>query len=301
MKGVSYIITVYNKAPCLAELVVSLKAQVGNFEREFIFIDDGSTDNSLEVLQKLLKDLPGPRVVSQKNKGPSCALNAGLAIAKYDWSYLVDGDDCLHPEATETLLELAEKSGAQVVSGRHSNNPEKDAWRFDDRVNIYDDALAQALRFHPIGASTTMIDRKLALKALGCDERIFVQDYSLALRVSRYAKFAKINKLIAHNISNDYMRVSHNKAQENHDTAAARYFFLNENLDIDYDYKYLVLHLFLRKAWKWHIKHKGALAFWSKHFWRYIASRFDFGFKDEIIMKWMKEGLEVYEGARGAK
>lgn len=294
MNSISYIVTVYNKASALPEVIRSLKAQEGDFEREYIFVDDGSTDDSLDVIKTLCPDAV---IISQANQGPSVAVNVGLKMATKQWIYLVDGDDCLYPNATQTLLDVALEYDSKIVCGRHSNNPSKDAWRFDGSIQIHDDPLRKALQFYTLGASTTIIDRELVVKVGGCDERVFVQDYSLALRLSRLAnKFVSVNKLISHNVDAGQKRLSGNKLQENHDTAAARYLFVRDNLDISYEYKYLVLRLFLRKAFKWHLRHGGVRTIWSKHMWRYLVSMIDLGFDDENVIGWMKEGLEVYQG-----
>jgi hypothetical protein len=141
------------------------------------------------------------------------------------------------------------------------------------------------------------VERKVALESGGCDERVFVQDYSIALRLSRAVdRFVLVNKLVGRNVDAGQQRLSGNKLQENHDVAAARYFFIKDNLDMPYDYKYLTLKLFLRKAFKWHLRHGGLKALWSKHLWRYLITRTDRGFDDEKIVRWMKEGLSVYVG-----
>ena len=54
MNGVSYIVTVYNKASFLPATIAALAAQQGDFEREFIFVDDGSTDGSIDQLRQLV-------------------------------------------------------------------------------------------------------------------------------------------------------------------------------------------------------------------------------------------------------
>ena len=51
MTGVSYIITVYNKAPFVAYMLAGLKSQSGDFEKQFIFINDGSTDESMQIIR----------------------------------------------------------------------------------------------------------------------------------------------------------------------------------------------------------------------------------------------------------
>ena len=57
MSSVSFIIPVYNKSSFLKYVIKCLKNQSGDFEREFIFVDDGSTDNSYEIISSLTKDL----------------------------------------------------------------------------------------------------------------------------------------------------------------------------------------------------------------------------------------------------
>lgn len=178
---------------------------------------------------------------------------------------------------------------------RHSNNPKKERKVFDDKITIYEDSLSKAIDFYPIGASTAIIDRMLMLSVSGCDERIFVQDYSIALRIAQYTKFLSINALVSYNIDQSQSRLSSNKLQENHDTAAARAFYMLDNMKIDYKYKYIGLRKQLRKAWSWHRKQKAIPSIFSKHFVRYIISRFDFCYSDEIITKWFTESLDVYD------
>ena len=54
MTSVSFVIPVYNKATYLKEVIQSLRSQNGDFEREYI-LNDGSTDNSLEILKNVKK------------------------------------------------------------------------------------------------------------------------------------------------------------------------------------------------------------------------------------------------------
>lgn len=297
MYEVSYIITVYNKAQCLEDVIRSIKHQVGEIDAEYIFVDDGSTDNSLETLHAICRDLPNAIITSQKNQGPSVAINTGLKLATKKWIYLGDGDDYIYPDTTITLLQLAERYDSKMCHGGHSNDPKNDKRSFNQAVTIYNDALEKALSFYPCGVRCIM-KRELMLQVLGCDERIFIQDYSIALRISLYTKFVVINKLISYNVDLGQERLSSSKLQENHDTAAARYFFIKDHMDIGYKYKVLALRKQMTKAWSWYRKQSMIPRLWSKHFLRYIASKFNLSFNNDTIERWMRESLEVYDKSK---
>jgi len=90
MPRVSVIIPTHNRARFLAESIQSVLAQTFD-NLETIVVDDGSTDNTREVVGNFL----GPRVkyVYQENQGASAARNAGILIATGDFIALLDSDD----------------------------------------------------------------------------------------------------------------------------------------------------------------------------------------------------------------
>jgi len=115
--AVSFVLTVYNKRRYLADVLASVAAQAGGFEREVIIVDDGSTDGSREMLESLGQHLPGLRLITQPNQGPSIATNRGLAAASMPLVKLLDGDDVLAPDATQHLIECMECLGVEVMIG----------------------------------------------------------------------------------------------------------------------------------------------------------------------------------------
>lgn len=87
--SVTVIIPAYNCATYVAEAIDSVLAQ--DYEtRELIVVNDGSTDDTLEVLRSYGNQI---RVLDQKNGGPAAARNAGLSAARGDYIAFLDGDD----------------------------------------------------------------------------------------------------------------------------------------------------------------------------------------------------------------
>ena len=64
--GVSFVVPVYNKAAYLPDVLAAIRAQRGDFAWQYIFVDDGSTDDSLAILERLTAGgTTGLRVVPQ--------------------------------------------------------------------------------------------------------------------------------------------------------------------------------------------------------------------------------------------
>ena len=93
----SVIIPVYNTAKWLRESLDTILAQ-NAFELEIICIDDGSTDESLEILREYEKKYP-VKVITQENQGPSAARNTGLDAANGEYIWFFDSDDTINPNA----------------------------------------------------------------------------------------------------------------------------------------------------------------------------------------------------------
>jgi glycosyltransferase involved in cell wall biosynthesis len=113
MKKVSVIIPVYNAAKYIADTVQSVLAQTyENFE--VLIVDDGSTDNSIEICQQLTD--PRIRIIRQTNRGVSSARNTGIRNAKGDYLAFIDGDDLWLPEKLEKHVQHLDTSSNVGVS-----------------------------------------------------------------------------------------------------------------------------------------------------------------------------------------
>lgn len=114
MGPVSIVVPAYNEAANIAATVRSL---VGSDypELEVIVVDDGSTDNTAQIVWDL--GLPEVRVVRQPNAGKPAALNTGIAHAAYDLIVLVDGDTVFAVDAVGRLVQPFADPKVGAVSG----------------------------------------------------------------------------------------------------------------------------------------------------------------------------------------
>lgn len=71
---------------------------------EVVIVDDGSTDNSIDIIKKILNDALNISVISQTNKGVSAARNAGLSCARGQYIWFVDPDDWISYNALDVLF-----------------------------------------------------------------------------------------------------------------------------------------------------------------------------------------------------
>lgn len=111
---VSVIMPVYNTSQYLAASMDSILGQsMANLE--LICIDDGSTDDSLTILNKYQALDSRVRVISTVNQGQGAARNIGIEMAQGKYIYFMDSDDLLVKDALSVLTEKAEKTGSQIV------------------------------------------------------------------------------------------------------------------------------------------------------------------------------------------
>lgn len=193
---ISVIIPTYNRAAFICKTVESvLKQTFTGFE--LIVVDDGSTDNTEELLEKFSK-FPNFRYFFQPNKGRSIARNMGSSLAKGEWIMYLDSDDYLVEDALDKLYRLAlEAKESDMVFANFlyvSNNREhtKQGHLFTGKSlnrNLFADLVAQRYCFTKTGAY--LVKKKLDQEVGG-----FVtafepgEDYDYALKLLSRAKLS---------------------------------------------------------------------------------------------------------------
>ena len=115
---VTLILPVYNVEDYLEDCLLSIRAQRWP-NLEIIAVNDGSTDSSLEILERFAESTPFLRVITKVNGGLGAARNTGLdAIESTDYVMFADSDDLLPVGSIERFVRQAEASGNPLVVGK---------------------------------------------------------------------------------------------------------------------------------------------------------------------------------------
>lgn len=113
---ISVVVPVYNTSIYLKECLESLIGQTYK-DLEIICINDGSTDNSLEILKEFQKKDNRIKIITQENQGLSAARNKGISEAKGEYISFIDSDDWIDLNFYEKLINALEEQNADIAAG----------------------------------------------------------------------------------------------------------------------------------------------------------------------------------------
>ncbi len=114
MVKVSVVVPIYNVEDYLEDCLNSLVNQTLE-DIEIICINDGSTDNSLDIINKYAEKDDRMTVITQENGGHAVATNRGMSMAKGEYLYLMDSDDIVELNTLEDTYKLAEEKNLDFV------------------------------------------------------------------------------------------------------------------------------------------------------------------------------------------
>lgn len=112
---ISIVIPIYNTSSMLSKCLDSVVHQTYT-NLEIILVNDGSTDNSLEIIMSYKETDARIKVVNKENGGLSSARNAGLKIATGRYVLHIDSDDWIELNMCESLISVAEGADVDIVS-----------------------------------------------------------------------------------------------------------------------------------------------------------------------------------------
>lgn len=195
---ISIILAVYNKADFLRATLASLLAQDGagqDFVLDFVLVDDASRDDSLAVIEDFFREHPAAYAIvrNEQNAGPSVRLNQGMRAASGDFLFVFDADDIAPCNVLQTMLAELQSKQLDYIYGRSQKTAlpavEAAALRLPQVSGVL--VSEEPLRFtleKGIVLPIVLVRREVALRSGGCDEAVFVQDESLALRLALAGK-----------------------------------------------------------------------------------------------------------------
>lgn len=199
---ISVIIPTYNYGEYVSEALDSVLAQTYK-DYEIIVIDDGSTDNTKDIVGKYIENSIGNiKYIYQENKGVSNARNTGIKNARGEYIAFLDADDIWFPDKLELQMDLFEKNPelGLVFCNTFSFNEHSSSKKTGFQLNPAGEPakILQSLVIRNRISTNTVIVKKRYFDKTGLfDEDLrFGEDYDMWLRIAKYYKVDYLNTVL---------------------------------------------------------------------------------------------------------
>jgi hypothetical protein len=204
--SISVIIPAYNRANLLRLVIESVLSQTQPVE-EILVIDDGSRDNTAEMVQQSISTKPAwrgrVRYHYQENQGQSAALNNGIARAKGEWLGFTAQDDLWLPWKLEwqvRALQQHPECGLCFTDAWFMNNPymKKPLFEFaqsklDGAVGVIESPAEMIVGRHPIWTQTVIARADIVRRIEGFDSFLrYSEDHDFLFRMGLQTKFCYV-------------------------------------------------------------------------------------------------------------
>ena len=196
----SYIVPVYNVEAYLDKCLQSLYNQsLELVDFEVVIINDGSSDNSLKIIEKYRSLYQNITLIDQENQGLSVARNNGIGQAKGDYILCVDSDDFLIQDSISNLLQKAIDLDLDVLRGEYRycddagnflllDDTKRHRYQYSYKI-IDGDLLFQCIYCKEFYIPLLLIRRSLLLEnRLYFREHVYFEDIEFAFKLSLLAK-----------------------------------------------------------------------------------------------------------------
>ena len=291
---VSFVMTVYNKEYYLPSVIRALLNQTGLKNPEYIFVDDVSTDKSVEIIREMTKGIKNVKIFANtENRGISVRINQGISAAEGKYTRMLDSDDIFPLDSTQKMVQLAEELSADMVYGtftKTGKEPTELEHEFMNDNFTYDfdkDALRTVLtgRFTRMGQ---LIRTEVLQKAGGADERVFIQDESIPLRAALHARgIVKIHDNVVL-VPKELGNFSGNKVQLDNDRFMAYCYMILDNPQLPADIRKMLYARALSAYWKF-VKKTSRLPYLKAVFFKYLISKVNPRLPDIQYLKKMQK------------
>ena len=186
---VSIITPSYNSSKFIEETIASVQAQTYS-HWEMLITDDGSTDNSFEIIKKICKKDSRIKLFSIKNAGPAVARNNSIKHAKGKYIAFIDSDDLWMSEFLSTSIKFITKSEGFIFSSYKRCNETTLKEQYKDFIVPENVTYMDILKTNSISCLTAFID----IEKLGKEfmpEVLYRQDMGLWLKYLKKINYAK--------------------------------------------------------------------------------------------------------------
>ena len=213
MKLISILLPVYNSELFIKKTIDSV---LNNTHKAFelIIINDGSEDNSLDIIKSY--DDPRIKLYNKSNSGLIETLNYGIRKCKNEIIMRIDSDDIIHSQKIEKQLFMFKKDKVALLGteGYTINN----AGEVDSTINLpsnHDDILKAMMNYNASVIHPSIMVYKNVLQSVGLYSPYMkhAEDYDLFLRISKIGKISNLNEKLIYLRKNEN-NISHLNAKE---------------------------------------------------------------------------------------
>ena len=196
---VSVVIPTYNRAHLIAETIISALEQ-GLADKEIIVVDDGSTDDTSEVVKAFQDQVI---YIRQANSGPARARNTGIRMARGNYIAFLDSDDIWLPEKLELQYQALRQNpnqGLVFSDVMWFSNGQVMVPSLREKYQLHTGNVFEKLLFDNWIATSSVVVKKECLEEVGgFDEDpqiMFVEDWNLWIRLAKKFPFGMVDKVL---------------------------------------------------------------------------------------------------------
>lgn len=190
--------SVYNGEKHLRTAVDSILGQSFK-DFEFIIIDDGSADKSLDILREFQQKDKRIKIVSRENKGLTVSLNEGINLAQGEYIARMDADDISLPKRFEEQINFLGNNKDVVLCGTWAKIIDENGVELGDyKTPTTNEEIKKNIIFHNPFIHPSVIFKKEIIKTVGLySEKIkYAQDYEYWLRIVKRNKVANLSDFL---------------------------------------------------------------------------------------------------------
>ena len=196
---VSVVTAAYNAAAFIEDTLASALGQ-SLTDLELIVIDDGSKDDTAEVVRRIGAKDPRVRLLEQQNRGLAATRNRGLLESRGEMVAFLDHDDLWHREKLALQVALLDERPAAGVASCYSALIDQDhnciGWRYGG--NADGDVYREMLEWDMVSGGSVALIRRTAIEAVGCfDETLPMRsDWDMWIRLARRYPFVTVPRAL---------------------------------------------------------------------------------------------------------